>query len=179
MTFKTGLGSACALALTALAPSMTALAAPPAVETKQVFNAVTKADIISVLDELGWEHEPSEEFKDFTFVTTADGWVFHIGTRVCDLKDQPPGCLGIEMLGYWGMDDLDEAALAKAVTKFNQSNVIGKAWIGTASDSDLAAWMARYVITDNGISRGNIYANLIEFNAAMGSFDEALFPPAE
>jgi hypothetical protein len=171
---KSIFGSVLALSFLLGSPGLSAIAAPPAVETKQVLNAVTLNDVRSIIDELDWTREPSEEIDGFDLVTTYDGWIFHIGTRICDIKDQPPGCLGIEMLAYWAMDEVDYNELADLINEFNRTSVIGKAYISTASDSNLAAWVARYVITDNGISSKNIYANLIEFNAALAAFDEEL-----
>jgi hypothetical protein len=162
-----------AVAGAALAPL--SHAAGPTRGTETVVYTITKADIVGMLDRLELQHEPSEAFEGYEWVSSGD-YVLHVGPQVCDVEGLPPGCFALSMLAYWTIDQekIDDALVA--VNDFNRSYYLTRAYLEEldAEDGEVVAMIGRYAITDAGVTLAHLEDNIVEFLRILDDFDAAL-----
>jgi hypothetical protein len=160
--------------LTALAAVPILLAAPPAfaqeprIGQAQVYRTVNPADMSTLLNGLDFQAVKKGGERRFD-IETRDGFKFSVELTVCDVEDEPPGCLGVNLYATWGMEPGDETKLRAAVDRFNNEYRIGKALL--LEDS---VYAERYVITDGGVTLDHIRDEIGEFESAMGAFAELM-----
>jgi hypothetical protein len=168
LTASVALAATMAFATTSL--SAQAQTRPPAKGQAEVLYAISPADMVAILDDLGLAHEYLGDSTNDFLVTTSNGFKFGVFLTVCDLPDQPLGCLGIELLASWGVDAGKEDLAAKKANDFNATMSLVKTY---SIDGD-GIYMQRYVILDQGVTSDHINDQISEFLGMSVNFAEAI-----
>lgn len=160
--------AAAALSGVLAAPPVLAQATEPRVSQQQVYRTVNVQDMSVLLNGLGFASVKKGAEGRFDIVTEG-GFHFAVELSVCDVENEPPGCLAVNLFALWDIEPGDETKLRTAVDRFNNDYRIGKALI--VEDS---VYAERYVITDGGVTLTHISEEIAEFEAAMGAFVEVM-----
>lgn len=150
-------------AVMAAAPAQ-AQSTAPRVSQQQVYRTVNLQEVQTLLNGMGFASVKKGAENRFDIETTS-GFKFAVELTVCDVENEPPGCLGVNLFATWGIEPGDESKLRTAIDRFNNEYRIGKALI--VEDSIYAE---RYVITDGGVTLGHISEEIVEFESAMDAF---------
>jgi hypothetical protein len=157
---------AAAVVLSAALPAAPAQAqsTEPRVSQQQVYRTYTIAEMSTLLNGLGYASVKKAEGGRFD-IETETGFKFSVELTVCDVENEPAGCLGINLFASWGIEPGDETKLRTAIDRFNNEYRIGKALL-----LDDSVYAERYVITDGGVTQAHIAEEIAEFESAMEAF---------
>lgn len=160
-----------------LALSASALTAPSAsaqnASDAAVVQTATLAELGQALTDLGLTYDESPIFPGYLRARTADNLVFHVGVTACN--DSDANCLGVHMLGYWFFNQSRRPEAIDRVMEFGLRYDFAKTFVAHLNpEQQDVAFIARYVITDYGISRGNLRENISVFTQFLPLFSEAM-----
>jgi len=143
-----------ALAAAVLAAGISPFSSAAAAPDSQLVSTFDERVLGDALDDLGLQWRVTERTRDGgvrLLARTEGGFVFYLSSRACDEE----GCFGAQLLTVF-----KEAPLPlEAVNSFNERYVFTSAGV-SGRDS---VYLSRYFISDYGIPRGNIKANILIF----------------
>lgn len=156
--------------LAALAPAGGA-AAQAQPKSAEIYTEFTASLLVDVLGELGYSARIiTEEETPFIAAVSPTGRPFIVYFSVCNVAGNA-GCLGFELISL--IDTSPATVPLSAINSFNTQYGFAKAF----RYDDSTAGLSRYAIADDGISRGNIAANISNFVALLDRFAAALSSP--
>jgi hypothetical protein len=142
--------------LVALGCLAASLGAPGAAQAQQLVTAFTPQNVITALEAVGVQGAQAGTLNNPDGTATAvvrfnaNGLKHNAGLEVCNTG--APGCLGLHLMTVWNMPSTVDVNVVNA---FNGNFAFSKA---VAVDSNVV--IARYVISDGGISSKNIQENI-------------------
>ncbi|GAA0644842.1 YbjN domain-containing protein [Brevundimonas lenta] len=160
--------AALAIGLPVAATTTPAAAQEARVGQAQIYRSLLQSDLASLLNDMGFATVKKAQGGRFDIETT-DGFKYSVELMICDLEDQPPGCLGVSIFATWGVNAGDETKLRGAIDNFNNEYRIGKALM-----LENSIYAERYVTTDGGVTLQHIREEIGEFEAAMFQFNEMM-----
>jgi hypothetical protein len=170
---RMGIAAAMALGLALAAPGARAQVAP-ATGTAEVLYAVTSRDIEAIVAKIGFVTEIDTErgrvlARVFTNEDDRKAKLsrFNIALTVCNKPKQPPGCLGVMYVFAADIDEKEAARAQAFVAEFNSAYNFGRAYV----DRNVLV-MDYYIMTDNGLTAGNVEEVTREFDGLIGVFLE-------
>lgn len=137
----------------------------------EIFTEFTPTSIVTVLEEIGVTTQiVVEDSGPFVAAVAPTGRPFVVFFTVCGYEGRQ-GCLGIDLLS---LVDVSPATVPLSVVNdFNTHYGFAKAF---RFDNTTAA-LSRYIVADDGIAKGNIVSNVLNFVQLIQIYEQALSQP--
>lgn len=153
------------IAVFAAALAIAGAAAPVAAQSydaKRVVVSVKQADLEAIVKTLGHTiRETGKPGETYLAAESEDGIIYLLFGTACDVKGVP-GCQGVMMQARY---DLPAGTTYQTIAKANDD----LAAIGTSADfAEKSLMFTRYHVLDEGVTMGNIRANIDVLLALVG-----------